>query len=248
MSCVVQKKSKRINTECLISNCQLCDTQDGSCRVCEDRYFLSNNVCLKCSSNCDTCTSSLKCIKCESGYTNKNGKCNSNKTSDKKDYKSIGLIVGIVIVSIVVMLLCTCVIIRYKRNNDKRNYEASGSLSNIRVTYLRNMNMIETNELFENNRREIYQYYNPYTKKKNDVQEIIPITRDNFNMIIKIVAFDDKLKYYGENVCTICLENFIKGNEYRITPCGHLFHYECIFSWIIDADKKKCPNDNFKFG
>lgn len=110
------------------------------------------------------------------------------------------------------------------------------------------MNILETNDQHGSNRRDMYQYASPNAEKNNNVQEIILITRHNFDKIVKAVVFDDKLKHYGENICTICLENFIKGKKYRITPCGHLFHYECIFSWIIDANKKKCPNDNYRFG
>lgn len=107
MVCVTPKKTKRMNIDCLIENCQLCDTTEDLCRKCDDGYYLSNSICSTCSSNCDFCTSFTNCINCESGFTNKNGKCESNSTSSETDYKSIGLIIGVVIVSIVVLLLCT---------------------------------------------------------------------------------------------------------------------------------------------
>lgn len=105
-----------------------------------------------------------------------------------------------------------------------------------------------TDEALENNRREIYQFTDVNGEKISDKYESLIITKDNFNNIIIEVKFNEKLKYYGEGICTICLENFEKNQKYRLTPCGHLFHYDCIYAWIIEEKKKKCPNDNFRFG
>jgi hypothetical protein len=107
MACITPKNTERMNIDCPINNCQLCDPQKDKCKKCDDAYYLSNSICFKCSANCDFCTSFTNCINCENGYDNKNGKCDSNSTSSETDYKSIGLIIGMVLVSIVVMLLCT---------------------------------------------------------------------------------------------------------------------------------------------
>ena len=44
--------------------------------------------------------------------------------------------------------------------------------------------------------------------------------------------------------CTICLEDFQKGNEVRRAPCKHLFHQGCIDGWL--SEKRNCPNCKFE--
>ena len=39
--------------------------------------------------------------------------------------------------------------------------------------------------------------------------------------------------------CTICLENLIEGDEVRRLKCGHVFHAECIDSWLVKV--AACP-------
>ena len=43
--------------------------QEGSCvSVCNSEYYLSNNQCVRCALGCQTCSSSLICFTCSSGY------------------------------------------------------------------------------------------------------------------------------------------------------------------------------------
>eukprot|EP01135_Chromosphaera_perkinsii_P004765 Nk52_evm37s295 gene=Nk52_evmTU37s295 len=39
--------------------------------------------------------------------------------------------------------------------------------------------------------------------------------------------------------CVICLNNYVEGDELRITPCNHNFHSKCIDKWL--KINKKCP-------
>ena len=32
--------------------------------------------------------------------------------------------------------------------------------------------------------------------------------------------------------CSICLESFTLTSDIYTTPCGHVFHYECIRKWL----------------
>jgi len=42
-------------------------------------------------------------------------------------------------------------------------------------------------------------------------------------------------------VCSICLEEFISGENVRILPrCGHIFHLECIVPWLTEH-VETCP-------
>jgi hypothetical protein len=38
--------------------------------------------------------------------------------------------------------------------------------------------------------------------------------------------------------CSICCDNIEEGNVY-CTPCGHIYHVECIKNWT--KDNSKCP-------
>ncbi|KAH0575919.1 Cysteine-rich membrane protein 2 [Spironucleus salmonicida] len=49
-----------------ISNCQEC--AGNQCSKCVRNTFLSNNKCLDCPSNCDTCANNNSCITCSEGY------------------------------------------------------------------------------------------------------------------------------------------------------------------------------------
>ncbi len=41
-------------------------------------------------------------------------------------------------------------------------------------------------------------------------------------------------------VCSICLENWVNGQEvHEFQPCGHMFHKDCILSWLEHRDS--CP-------
>ena len=47
--------------------------------------------------------------------------------------------------------------------------------------------------------------------------------------------------------CSICLESFEYGvSEVSITPCNHIFHFECLKKWVNDnVLNPKCPNCNY---
>ncbi|TNV82141.1 hypothetical protein FGO68_gene6674 [Halteria grandinella] len=43
--------------------------------------------------------------------------------------------------------------------------------------------------------------------------------------------------------CVICFEDFTPESEVRETPCHHLFHSQCIMSWLkTKLPKADCPN------
>ena len=37
--------------------------------------------------------------------------------------------------------------------------------------------------------------------------------------------------------CSICLESFTRNCDISTVPCGHVFHYNCIFKWIGNGNK-----------
>ena len=58
------------------------------------------------------------------------------------------------------------------------------------------------------------------------------------------------MKKYGTkdgNTCTICIEDFQeKISKVSITPCKHVFHYQCLSNWLVkNIMNPKCPNCNY---
>lgn len=44
---------------------------------------------------------------------------------------------------------------------------------------------------------------------------------------------------YGDDTCSICLDEFSKGDEFYRTACSHDFHSSCIASWMMKSSN--CP-------
>jgi Ring finger domain len=44
----------------------------------------------------------------------------------------------------------------------------------------------------------------------------------------------------GNNVCPICTDDFVKGQDVRLLPCSHQFHPDCIDPWLINVSGT-CP-------
>ena len=68
-----------------------------------------------------------------------------------------------------------------------------------------------------------------YNKIKEDLP--YPFHLDDFKL--------QKLKNCKNDKCSICLENFVIGNQCLYMPCLHLFHSMCIMHWLLDNDN--CP-------
>lgn len=45
---------------------------------------------------------------------------------------------------------------------------------------------------------------------------------------------------YREQGCSICLNDFSRGDRIRKLPCEHAFHAKCIDNWLERA--RECPN------
>lgn len=40
--------------------------------------------------------------------------------------------------------------------------------------------------------------------------------------------------------CSVCTDDFIKGQDLRVLPCNHRFHPECIDPWLLNVSGT-CP-------
>lgn len=56
----------------------------------------------------------------------------------------------------------------------------------------------------------------------------------------------DRAKSSGENnadsglACSVCTDDFIKGQDIRVLPCNHKFHPDCIDPWLLNVSGT-CP-------
>ncbi|OMJ83716.1 hypothetical protein SteCoe_14371 [Stentor coeruleus] len=200
-----------------------------------------------------------QCIKCEVDYLLKDQICIKSLEDNKNGSISIGLIIIIILVPLffttIFCFLCIYCARKNKKKYDHKNHRDRTFSESIR----------EPNSLFINlenilsSRAETLAY--PQISEAN-IQEIILsfkgnvsalsgkicIYKENFDVVMRKPR-ENFMEFYEDDgiMCSICFEEFDDENECRITPCGHIFHRECIYAWIIGNNKRKCPNDNFKF-
>ena len=84
-------------------------------------------------------------------------------------------------------------------------------------------------------------------EEKNNEQK--RLVEDFLKNDLKKEIFSERININDCDSCTICCENFIAGqSEVSITPCLHVFHYDCIYKWIKEKiNNPCCPNCNFQF-
>jgi hypothetical protein len=69
----------------------------------------------------------------------------------------------------------------------------------------------------------------------NEEDEKTTLNEDEFNELEVMILEDDI-----DNDCSICIDNLRKGNEVIKLKCNHIFHKECIKSYLMNYDNK-CP-------
>ncbi len=48
---------------------------------------------------------------------------------------------------------------------------------------------------------------------------------------------------HAHDQCTICMETYILGQQLKVLPCTHIFHSNCIETYLRDFSTQ-CPLDN----
>jgi hypothetical protein len=144
-------------------------------------------------------------------------KKDTTKVANYKKYK-YSLIV-ICIICIVCFGACFILyLIKYKRNRELIRMRALGMANNI--------NEIDNRMSQEEKKMKLEKLFKEKLKKKK------------------------YLKKYNINestACSICLEEFIENESLVcITPCLHIFHYDCLNNWLFtDNSNCQCPYCNY---
>jgi len=88
--------------------------------------------------------------------------------------------------------------------------------------------------------------YNNYAKIKFGISLLnrkhIKIYKGKLNSSAQRVKQNINKNYkfsLKQNYCSICLDKFLEKDNITYLPCLHLFHEDCIFSWL--KKKKDCP-------
>lgn len=58
--------------------------------------------------------------------------------------------------------------------------------------------------------------------------------------VVEVIIASNYSKESGEELCVVCLSEFMEGDEVRVLPeCSHVFHVGCIDKWL--TNHCNCP-------
>lgn len=149
--------------------------------------------------------------------------------NNSKIYKYI-TVFSIVIIILLIATCAICCVSRFYNNKARRQLRM---LMNQRARE----NMLRIQQ--ENN------YINNYNENNENIEEINRAKLDElFSKKMAEHYYKSEYNQFGGG-CSICLENFKKKSKVSMTPCKHVFHYQCIKDWLYkNAKNPKCPNCN----
>ena len=123
-------------------------------------------------------------------------------------------------------------------NNNSTTIEIPDAFLQNRNDVLIN-NIIRRNNERDNNVNEINDNNDNENHNNDDFEEIEDISEsDNENALDEGIintfpkAIIDNIEKLKEKNCSICLEDFKKGEEQMTIPCFHMFHSNCISPWF----------------
>ena len=90
---------------------------------------------------------------------------------------------------------------------------------------------------------------NEAKEKQKELERKKKLVKDLLEGCLKPVLFTKNTSINDCISCTICIDDFEIGkSQISITPCNHIFHYECIKKWIEDnVLNPQCPNCKYNF-
>ena len=66
-----------------------------------------------------------------------------------------------------------------------------------------------------------------------------PASERAINSLKKIEINKENIKKFNEELCNVCLEDYVEGDITTKLECGHCFHYKCILQWL--KMRNTCP-------
>ena len=144
-------------------------------------------------------------------------KKDNTKSQNAKRYKYAILIICL----LCILCVGSCFIlylVKYKRNRELINQRVIGMM---------------------NNMDELNNQIDP-AEKKNKLEKL-------FKDKLKKRKYLKKLNINATTACSICLEEFIENESIVcITPCIHIFHYNCLHDWLFTENSNcSCPYCNY---
>ena len=67
------------------------------------------------------------------------------------------------------------------------------------------------------------------------------ISKSTLDSFCTDIARDEHIN----DVCSVCLDNYVIGQQRKYLPCGHIFHSNCIDNWLSNASRN-CPLDGME--
>ena len=146
-------------------------------------------------------------------------KFNKEFCRSQKIAKTISIIIGSVLA---VLFVCLIICMIYKRNS----FTSNDDNSNVGIA------LFMINNLVQNQNDEEIKL-----KKKIYI----------FKNIMKPIQYNIKEHEKYGTQCMICLDNFNQNKKICLTNCKHVFHYKCLYDYIINTDDTHCPDCKFDF-
>ena len=78
-----------------------------------------------------------------------------------------------------------------------------------------------------------------YGKSNKNYYEDKKVTASQITNLLPVSDIEEDNKVPSELKCVICLEEFAPGDKFTALPCLHLYHFECIESYL--KTKMQCP-------
>ncbi|CAN8267941.1 unnamed protein product [Cochlearia groenlandica] len=136
-----------------------------------------------------------------------------------------------------------------------RHHIPTRNTNNLRRQHLETLRQAIHNNPYNNNNNS----RTTSTQAKEEVENVLKhLTKETYNPVPKNLLLRNLSLYYrnknskGENSrnfrdfseeeekrCSVCLEDFEAKETVMITPCKHMFHEECIVTWL--KSKGQCP-------
>jgi len=127
-------------------------------------------------------------------------------------------------------------------NNNVRNQNIINGLHNLfgmNIIPIGIGNGIENNIIIDIPLTQLAQLFGPAMGQMTPVKLTVPKEELDKIKIVKYETLSEDIKKLNEK-CTVCLCDFEKEDDVRVTKCKHAFHQTCIDKWLLESNYT-CP-------